>query len=90
VINEDTAERLRRALTDHCADSGEEWQAVREALDAAAAAARSADMSAERFVIWLKGMWEDVMERGPLERNSDHAHERDAVISAAIKAYYLQ
>lgn len=57
---------------------------------ATAAASRAAGMSAERFVIWVKAILEEVMTQGSPERGVDPAHERDVVISAAIKAYYVQ
>jgi hypothetical protein len=60
------------------------------AVSEAAAAAKDADISAEHFVIWVKQMWGDMMDEGRLADSTDPAGARDAVISAAIKAYYVQ
>jgi hypothetical protein len=47
-------------------------------------------MSAEKFVIWVKQMWDEVAAEGVLSNSLDPLRTRDAVISAAIKAYYVQ
>lgn len=47
-------------------------------------------MSAERFVIWVKRIWDEIMDEGWLAQSVDPARIRDSVISLAIKAYYVQ
>jgi flagellar biosynthesis regulator FlaF len=63
---------------------------VSEAVGTAASAARADGMSAAQFVIWVKKIWDQIMDEGGLEHSVDPARERDVVISAAIKAYYVQ
>ncbi len=90
MLNEDTAEQFRAALRAHCAVVNGTRDSVRSAVDAAAAEARKNGLSAEQFVIWVKQVWEEIIGEGVLANTSDPGHIRDAVISSAIKAYYVQ
>lgn len=47
-------------------------------------------MNAEHFVIWVKRIWDEIMDEGRLMDSADPARARDVVISSAIKAYYVQ
>ena len=90
MLNDDTIDRFKGALRKHCASPSPGFAASRDVVVATANAARADGMSAEQFVIWVKGVWEGIMAEGPLERGVDPAHEREVVISAVIKAYYVQ
>ncbi|MEO9116741.1 MAG: hypothetical protein ABI311_11300 [Gemmatimonadaceae bacterium] len=61
-----------------------------DALVTAATAARVSGLSAEHFVIWVKQVWDELVDDGVLQHLTDPARGRDAVVSAAIKAYYVQ
>ncbi len=63
---------------------------VRDAVNCAAAEARAEGMSAAQFVIWVKLVWDEIMDEGRLSQSTDPARTRDVVISSAIKAYYVQ
>jgi hypothetical protein len=52
--------------------------------------ARNGGISAEQFVIWVKRVWDEIMDEGALADNPDPARAREVVISSAIKAYYVQ
>ncbi|MEO7218132.1 MAG: hypothetical protein ABI026_08055 [Gemmatimonadaceae bacterium] len=90
MLNDDTIDRFRVALREHCANPSPGCAASRDVVVATANAARADGMSAEQFVIWVKGVWSGIMAEGSLERGLDAAREREVVISAAIKAYYVQ
>lgn len=60
------------------------------AVERAAKEARLRGMSAEQFVIWVKHVWDELADDGVLQNRTAPAHARDAVVSAAIKAYYVQ
>ena len=90
MLSDDTIERFRAALQKHFADPTHQWGMVRDVVAATATAARAADMSAEQFVIWVKGVWDEITAGATPERGVDPVHEREVVISAAIKAYYVQ
>ena len=90
VLNDDTATRFRAALRDHCSDAKGSKAMLKAAVDTAAAEAREKGIAAEQFVIWVKQAWDEIMDEGHLAYSSNPAHMRDAVISSAIKAYYVQ
>lgn len=60
------------------------------ALTSAAKAAQARGVSAEHFVIWVKQVWEQLVDDRVLQPRIDPARARDVVVSAAIKAYYMQ
>lgn len=86
----DHTTHVRDALRVHCADSGPPSAGLVTAVTDAATTARGEGMSAEKFVIWVKQMWDEVAAEGVLSNSLDPLRTRDAVISAAIKAYYVQ
>ena len=90
MLSKDTTAQLVTALRDHCSQAAESRDRVRLAVTGAATEARGAGISAERFVIWLKQVWDELVDQGMLTREADSARVRDAVISSAIKAYYVQ
>ncbi|HEY8309980.1 MAG TPA: hypothetical protein VIG47_05455 [Gemmatimonadaceae bacterium] len=90
MLSEDTAAQLVTALRDHCYQASGSSDRLGLAIADAAVEARSAGVSAERFVIWLKQVWEELVHEGMVTRQVDPSRVRDAVISAAIKAYYVQ
>jgi len=94
VLSEDEATAFRGALRDYCADSADSpaklTSVMRDALTGAAKAAQASGMSAEHFVIWVKRVWDELVDDRVLQHITDPARARDAVVSAAIKAYYMQ
>ena len=81
---------FREALREHCSDVDGSRDKVQDAVNEAAREARDDGMSAEHFVIWVKRIWDEIMDEGRLAHSSDPARARDVVISSAIKAYYVQ
>jgi hypothetical protein len=90
VLSEDTTAQLVTALRDHCSEAAGSRDRVGLAVSGAAVEARGAGMSAEQFVIWLKQVWQELLDEGMLAQEIDQSRVRDAVISSAIKAYYVQ
>jgi hypothetical protein len=90
VLNDDIATRFRAALRSHCSTSEGAHDEVRSELSTAAMEARNGGISAEQFVIWVKRVWDEIMDEGALADNPDPARAREVVISSAIKAYYVQ
>lgn len=89
MLSDDTITKFRAALREHCTNAVGSREKVSEAVQAAAKEAREGGMSAERFVIWVKQVWDEMMDEGRLSQSSDPARTRDVVISSAIKAYYV-
>jgi len=90
VLSNDTTTKFRAALREHCAEAPRSHDKVKIAVDNAAAEARTLGMSAEQFVIWVKRVWDEIMDEGILAHSADPTRVRDVVISSAIKAYYVQ
>ena len=94
MLSEDEATAFRGALKDYCSDSAEFpsklTSAMRVALASAAKAAQARGVSAEHFVIWVKQVWDELVDERVLQHRMEPARARDAVVSAAIKAYYMQ
>lgn len=90
MLSKETTTNFRAALREHCAEPVADGSTITPAVSDAAAAARAHGMSAEQFVIWVKKIWDEVMGEGRLDHSADPARVRDDVISAAIKAYYVQ
>jgi flagellar biosynthesis regulator FlaF len=90
VLSDDTTTSFRAALREHCADVAGSREKVRVAVVGAAKEARDDGMSAEQFVIWVKRIWDEIMDEGRLSQTADPGRTRDVVISSAIKAYYVQ
>lgn len=90
VPSHDTATKFREALREHCSDVAGSRDRVQDAVSAAAREARESGMNAEHFVIWVKRIWDEIMDEGRLTDSADPARARDVVISSAIKAYYVQ
>lgn len=90
MLNEDTITQFRAALREHCSGAVGSHASVTTAVHAAAAEARRAGLTAEQFVIWVKQIWDEIMDEGRLSHSTDPARARDVVISSAIKAYYVQ
>lgn len=88
--SDDTTTKFRAALREHCSDAAGSREKVQNAVDAAASEARDGGMSAEQFVIWVKQIWDEIMDEGRLAHSADPARVREVVISSAIKAYYVQ
>jgi hypothetical protein len=63
---------------------------VRAAINGAASEARKQGLRAEQFVIWIKRVWDEIMDEGWLANDVNPARARDMVISSAIRAYYVQ
>lgn len=90
MLSEDTTAQLLDVLRDHCSEVAGSHEKVRVALNDAATEARDEGLSGEQFVIWLKLIWDELVDEGRLSQNVDPSRTRDAVISLAIKAYYVQ
>lgn len=90
VLTDDVTIKFRAALREHCADAVGSREKVRDAVNGAAAEARTGGMSAEQFVIWVKALWAEMMDEGRLAQSADPGRTRDVIISSAIKAYYVQ
>ena len=90
VLSDDTTTKFRATLREHCADVVGSREKVRVAVNDAATEARDSGMSAEQFVIWVKRVWDQIMDEGWLSQSVDPVRTRDVVISSAIKAYYVQ
>ena len=94
MLSDDEAAAFRGALRDYCTDSTEFPSKLSPtmsvALASAAKAARGSGVSAEHFVIWVKQVWDQLVDDRVLQHRKDPARGKDAVVSAAIKAYYLQ
>ena len=84
------AKRFRAALRAHCSSDGGAQDDVRNAVAGAAAEAHHGGVSAEQFVIWVKHAWDEILDEGALANNPDPGRIREAVISSAIRAYYVQ
>lgn len=89
MLSDDTT-HFRDALRAHCADPEAHSAGLATAVTDAATTAREEGLSAEKFVIWVKQIWDEVAAEGVLSHSLDPLRTRDAVISAAIKAYYVQ
>ena len=61
-----------------------------DAIGLAAMEARRREMTAEQLVIWIKRVWSEIVDGDGMAGGPDAARARDHVISAAIKAYYVQ
>ncbi|MEO8945058.1 MAG: hypothetical protein ABI338_01070 [Gemmatimonadaceae bacterium] len=90
VLNDDTSTQFRAALRNHCSDAKGSKAMLKATVDIAAAEAREKGIAAEQFVIWVKQAWDEIVDEGHLADSTDPAQMRDAVISSAIKAYYVQ
>ena len=90
MLTEDVATQFRAALRAHCSSSDGVHDEVRNAVTTAAAAAHDGGVSAEQFVIWVKHVWDEILDEGVLANNPDPGRIREVVISSAIKAYYVQ
>ncbi|MEO7041787.1 MAG: hypothetical protein ABI035_05980 [Gemmatimonadaceae bacterium] len=94
MLSEDEATAFRDALRVYCTDAAgfpaKLTAAMRVALASAAAAAQARGVSAEHFVIWVKQAWDELVDERVLQHSTDPVRARDAVVSAAIKAYYMQ
>jgi len=90
VLSEEMTTRFRAAVRTHCSTSEGDQDEVRRAVASAAAEAHNGGISAEQFVIWVKRVWDEIMDEGTLANDPDPAHTREVVISSAIKAYYVQ
>lgn len=90
MLSDDTTTQFRAALREHCSDASGSHEKVKAAVNGAAAEARDGGMSAAQFVIWVKQVWDEIMDEGRLDQSADPARTRDVVISSAIKAYYVQ
>ena len=94
MLSDDEAAGFRGSLRDYCTGSAEFpaklTPAMTVALASAATAARAGGLSAEHFVIWVKQTWDELVDDRVMQHRTDPARARDAVVSAAIKAYYMQ
>jgi len=94
VFSNDEATAFRGALRDYCTRSAEFSSTLTSemsaALTSAAKAARARGLTAERFVIWIKQAWDELADDRVMQHRTDPARDRDTVVSAAIKAYYMQ
>jgi hypothetical protein len=90
VLSDDTVIRFRSALQEHRADTSATREKVRDAVNCAASEARTGGISAEQFVIWVKQVWDEIMDNGRLSESANPGGARDVVISSAIRAYYVQ
>jgi hypothetical protein len=77
-------------LRTHCLTSEGAHDEVRSAVATAATEAHDGGISAEQFVIWVKRVWDEILDEGALANSPDPGHIREVVISSAIKAYYVQ
>ena len=59
-------------------------------LTALAQAAKVSDVPSERFVVMVKREWDSLVERGLVPKSVAHDELRGTVVTAAIKAYYMQ
>ena len=90
MLSDDTTTQFREALREHCSDEAGSHDRVVAAVNRAAAEARATGMSAEHFVIWVKAIWDEIMDEGRLVQSANPTRTRDLIISSAIKAYYVQ
>ncbi|MEO6865680.1 MAG: hypothetical protein ABI229_09510 [Gemmatimonadaceae bacterium] len=90
MLSDDTTTKFRAALREHCADPVASRDEVNQAVEDAAKEAQKSGMSAEHFVIWVKQGWDEIMDEGRLSDSANPTRTRDAVVSSAIKAYYVQ
>lgn len=77
-------------MREHCTDIENCPQNVRACVAGAAIEARTGGVTAEQFVIWVKRVWDDFIAEGVLARSVDTMRAREAIVSSAIKAYYVQ
>jgi hypothetical protein len=90
VLSDDTTTKFRAALREHASNTGGPHDKVKLVIAGVAAEARDGGMSAAQFVIWIKKVWDEIMDEGALAHSIDPGRVRDVVISSAIKAYYVQ
>lgn len=94
MLSDDEAAAFRSAIGDYCTVSADFpsqlTSAMSAALTRAAKAARARGLTAEHFVIWVKQAWDEIVDDKVLQHRRDPSRARDAVVSAAIKAYYMQ
>lgn len=90
MLSDETATQFRAALRAHCSNAEGAHAEVRSAVADAAAEARTGGISAVQFVIWVKHVWDEILDEGVLAHSPDPGRIREVVISSAIKAYYVQ
>ncbi|MFI5239044.1 MAG: hypothetical protein ACHQQP_04480, partial [Gemmatimonadales bacterium] len=90
VIDKDATDRFRAILRQYFTDVPVASADMATAVASVATAARLDGLSAEHFVIWVKNILDETKDEGAFAAGMDPASARDVVISAAIKAYYVQ
>jgi hypothetical protein len=90
-VIDDLMTKLRTVLREQLAKPQESLEPVRTALAELAEAARSMAIPSEQFVILVKQEWNHLLEAEAVQV-SDPIHQRlrRSVVTAAIKAYYMQ
>lgn len=82
--------QFRVALREQLQQPGERLASLQTALAELAAMARDSGTRAEQFVITVKQEWESAVYEHPGVDSGVHQQLRQALVTAAIKAYYLQ
>lgn len=90
MIGDETHSAFRDAVDACLADNHDGSERLTAAVHAIVAEARAARVSVEQLVIWLKGEWDALAHHAELPARVELAAVRDGIISAAIKAYYVQ
>lgn len=89
---DDTTTQFRAAVQERIADptGGNGRDLLTRALAALVAEARQHGMTAEQLVIRIKREWAHMADAGLLPPGNEHESLRNAVVTSAIRAYYVQ
>lgn len=90
MIGDETLAAFREAVRARLAGHQDATERVASALDVIVAEARVARVSAEQLVIRLKAEWDALAHHENVAHDVESASVRDGIISAAIRAYYVQ
>jgi hypothetical protein len=90
VIGDETLAAFRDAVRARLAGHQDGTERLDAALHAVVVEARAARVGVEQLVIRLKAEWDALASREEVAHDVKSADVRDGVISAAIKAYYVQ
>lgn len=90
MIGNETLAAFRDAVRARLAGHQDGSERLAAALHAIVAEARAARVGAEQLVIRLKGEWDALAQREDVAADPASSGVRDGIISAAIRAYYVQ
>lgn len=82
--------QFRAAIQERVADPSGPRDPLTRAIMAMAAEARERGMTAEQLVIRIKHEWDEMLDDGIIPYGAEHVPLRDSVVTAAIRAYYVQ